>query len=43
MFQKNSIIDLNNQKIASKDIELYFNENGELGKNARLKGKFINK
>ena len=35
---KNSLIDLNNQKIASKDIELHFNENGQMGKNARLKG-----
>ena len=32
------MIDLDKQKIASKDIELYFNENGQLGKNARLKG-----
>ena len=38
---KNSMIDLNNQKIASKDIELYFNENGQLGKNARLKGSSL--
>ena len=35
------MIDLNNQKIASKDIELYFNENGQLGKNARLKGSSL--
>ena len=40
-FSKNSIIDLKNQKIASKDIELYFNENGQLGKNARLKGSSL--
>ena len=40
---KNSMVDLNNKKIASKDIELYFDENGQLGKNARLKGSsFIN-
>ena len=38
---KNSIIDLNNQKIASKDIELNFNENGQMGKNARLKGSSL--
>ena len=38
---KNSMIDLNDQKIASKDIELYFNQNGELGKNARLKGSSL--
>ena len=41
MFQKNSMIDLNKKKIASKDIELYFNENGQLGKNARLKGSSL--
>ena len=35
------MIDLNDQKIASKDIELYFNQNGELGKNARLKGSSL--
>ena len=38
---KNSMIDLNNQEIASKDIELYFNGNGQLGKNARLKGSSL--
>ena len=38
---KNSIIDLNDQKIASKDIELYFNQNGQMGKNARLKGSSL--
>ena len=36
-----SIINLNDQKIASKDIELLFNENGQLGKNARLKGSSL--
>ena len=40
-FSKNSVIDLNGQKIASKDIELYFNENGLMGKNARLKGSSL--
>ena len=40
-FSKNSIIDLKSQKIASKDIELYFNENGQMGKNARLKGSSL--
>ena len=38
---KNSIIDLKDQKIALRDAELYFNENGELGKNARLKGNSL--
>ena len=38
---KNSMVDLNNNKIASKDIELYFDENGQLGKNARLKGSSL--
>ena len=38
---ENSMIDLKNQKIASKDAELYFNENGQLGKNARLKGSSL--
>jgi len=33
----NAIIDLNNERIAAKDIQIYFTE-GELGKNARLKG-----
>ena len=32
-----TIIDLNNERIASKDIEIYFAD-GELGQNARLKG-----
>ena len=35
------MIDLNHQKILSKDVELYFNENGQLGKNARLKGSSL--
>ena len=35
------MINLDDQKIASKDIELYFNENGQLGKNARLKGSSL--
>ena len=38
---KNSIIDLKDQKIALRDAELYFNENGGLGKNARLKGNSL--
>ena len=38
---KNSMIDLNEQKIASKDVQLYFNENGQLGKNARIKGSSL--
>ena len=33
----NAIIDLNKERIAAKDIQIYFAE-GELGKNARLKG-----
>ena len=40
---KNSMIDLNHQKIASKDIELYFNENGQLRKKCKIKRKLINK
>ena len=36
----NAMLDLNNQKIAAKDIEVYFAE-GELGKNARLKGSSL--
>ena len=38
---KESVINLDDQKVASKDIELYFNENGQLGKNARLKGSSL--
>ena len=38
---KKSMINLNDQKIASQDIELYFNEKGQLGKNARLKGSSL--
>ena len=38
---KESIIDLNNPKIASKDIVLYFNDKGQLGENARLKGSSL--
>ena len=38
---KNSMIDLNNERIALKDAELYFNEDGQLGKNARLKGNSL--
>ena len=34
---KNAIINLNNEKIAAKDIQIYFSD-GELGKNARIKG-----
>ena len=38
---KKSMINLNDQKIASQDIELYFNKKGQLGKNARLKGSSL--
>ena len=38
---KKSMINLNDKKIASKDIGLYLNENGELGKNARIKGSSL--
>ncbi len=34
---ENAMLDLNSEKIAAKDIQIYFAE-GELGKNARLKG-----
>ena len=40
-FSKESMVSLDDQKIASKDIELYFNKNGQLGKNARLKGSSL--
>ncbi|AFS47065.1 Organic solvent tolerance protein [alpha proteobacterium HIMB5] len=36
----NAIIDLSNQKIASKDIEILYSK-GELGENAKLKGKSL--
>ena len=36
----NSIIDLGNKRLAAKDIQMYFAE-GELGKNARLKGSSL--
>ena len=36
----NAIIDLNKDRIAAKDIQIYFAE-GELGKNARLKGSSL--
>tara|TARA_A100000164_G_C21941267_1_gene790843 strand:- start:597 stop:2972 length:2376 start_codon:yes stop_codon:yes gene_type:complete len=36
----NAMLDLNNKKIAAKDIQIYFAE-GELGKNARLKGSYL--
>ena len=36
----NAIIDLKSQKLAAKDIQIYFAE-GELGKNARLKGSSL--
>ena len=36
----NAIIDLKNQNLAAKDIQIYFAE-GELGKNARLKGNSL--
>ena len=34
---KNAIMDLKNERLAAKDIQIYF-ANGELGENARLKG-----
>jgi LPS-assembly protein len=34
----NAIIDLNKNKIAAKDVQVYFSEDGDFGKNARLKG-----
>ena len=36
----NAMLDLNNERIAAKDIQIYFAE-GELGKNARLKGSSL--
>ena len=38
---KKSMVNLDRQEVGSKDIELYFNKNGELGKNARLKGSSL--
>ena len=38
---KNVIIDLNNNQLAAKDIEIYFTSDGGLGKNSRLKGNSI--
>ena len=34
----NALIDLNNNKIAAKDVQIYFAKNGDFGENARLKG-----
>ena len=36
-----TLIDLNSNKIAAKDVQLYFSENGNFGKNSRLKGNFM--
>ena len=36
----NAMIDLDNEKIAAKDIQIYFSK-GELGENARLKGSSL--
>ena len=36
-----TLIDLNLNKIAAKDVQLYFSENGNFGKNSRLKGNFM--
>ena len=35
---KNALIDLSTNKIAAKDIQIYFSKNGDFGENARLKG-----
>ena len=35
---ENFILDFNKEKMAAKDIKLYFSTDGELGNNARLKG-----
>jgi LPS-assembly protein len=35
---KNALIDLNINKIAAKDIQIYFAKNSDFGENARLKG-----
>ena len=40
-YQKIILIDLNTNKIAAKDIEIYFSKNGDLGENARLKGNYM--
>ena len=36
-----SIIDLNTNKIASKDVQLYFSKDGGFGENSRLKGNYM--
>ncbi len=38
---KESLIDLNKNKIAAKDIEIYFSKTGNLGENSRLKGNYM--
>jgi len=35
---KNALIDLNTNKIAAKDVQIYFAKNSDFGENARLKG-----
>ena len=37
-FSNDAAIDLSKNEIATKDIEVYFAKNGDLGENARLKG-----
>ena len=35
---KNALIDLSTNKIAAKDVQIYFSKNSDFGENARLKG-----
>ena len=35
------MIDLNNNKIAAKDVQLYFSKKGNFGENSRLKGNYM--
>ena len=35
---KNALIDLSTNRIAAKDVQIYFSKNGDFGENARLKG-----
>ena len=38
---KHSLIDLNNNKIAAKDVEIYFSKEANFGENSRLKGNYM--
>ena len=40
-FANNAFIDLNNDRLAAKDVKVYFTQDGSLGDHARLKGNSI--